>query len=71
MQVIARITDGSRFHEFKAEYAKTIVTGFCRIHRYVWLFVAVLGVIINRNKLHPYDLLFYISSYHGYRIIMA
>src|SRR5206468_3331642 len=27
-EVIARIVDGSRFHEFKAEYGTTLVTGF-------------------------------------------
>src|SRR5271168_800419 len=31
-EVIARIVDGSRFSEFKAEYGPTLVTGFARIH---------------------------------------
>jgi len=31
-EVIARIVDGSRFHEFKALYGTTLVTGFARIH---------------------------------------
>ena len=31
-EVIARLVDGSRFHEFKAEYGTTLVTGFARIH---------------------------------------
>jgi 3-methylcrotonyl-CoA carboxylase beta subunit len=31
-EVIARITDGSRFREFKQEYGPTLVTGFARIH---------------------------------------
>lgn len=26
-KVIARLVDGSKFHEFKAEYAKSLVTG--------------------------------------------
>ena len=30
-KVIARIVDGSRFHEFKALFGTTIVTGFCHI----------------------------------------
>jgi acyl-CoA carboxylase subunit beta len=30
-EVIARIVDGSRFSEFKAEYGPTLVTGFARI----------------------------------------
>ena len=31
-EVIARMVDGSRFAEFKAEYGATLVTGFARIH---------------------------------------
>ena len=31
-EVITRIVDGSRLHEFKAEYGTTLVTGFARIH---------------------------------------
>src|SRR4029077_20567902 len=30
-EVIARLVDGSRFHEFKALYGTTIVCGFARI----------------------------------------
>ncbi len=33
-QVIARIVDESRFHEFKENYAPSLVTGFARIHGY-------------------------------------
>ena len=33
-EVIARLVDGSRFHEFKARYGTTLVTGFARIHGY-------------------------------------
>jgi acetyl-CoA carboxylase carboxyltransferase component len=31
-EVIARLVDGSRFQEFKALYAATLITGFARIH---------------------------------------
>jgi hypothetical protein len=31
-EIIARMVDGSRFHEFKARYAPTLVTGFAKIH---------------------------------------
>src|SRR6266550_2132454 len=31
-EIIARIVDGSRFDEFKARYADTLVTGFARLH---------------------------------------
>ena len=33
-QVIARLVDGSRFHEFKARYGSTLVCGFAHIHGY-------------------------------------
>jgi acetyl-CoA carboxylase carboxyltransferase component len=39
-EVIARIVDGSRFQEFKARYATTLVCGFARIHGYL---VGILG----------------------------
>ena len=31
-EVLARLVDGSRFHEFKALYGTTLVAGFARIH---------------------------------------
>jgi acetyl-CoA carboxylase carboxyltransferase component len=39
-EVIARIADGSRFHEFKELYGSTLVTGFTRIMGYP---VGILG----------------------------
>ncbi|MGQ0722700.1 MAG: carboxyl transferase domain-containing protein [Candidatus Eiseniibacteriota bacterium] len=39
-EVLARVLDGSRFHEFKARYGTTLVTGFGHVHGYP---VAVLG----------------------------
>ena len=39
-EVIARLTDGSRFHEFKELYGATLVTGFARIMGYP---VGILG----------------------------
>ena len=39
-EVIARIADGSRFHEFKELYGTTLVTGFARIMGYP---VGILG----------------------------
>ncbi|MFZ1682684.1 MAG: carboxyl transferase domain-containing protein [Candidatus Zixiibacteriota bacterium] len=39
-EVIARIADGSRFHEFKELYGATLVTGFARIMGYP---VGILG----------------------------
>lgn len=39
-EVIARITDGSRFEEFKPRYGQTLVTGWASVHGYP---VGILG----------------------------
>lgn len=44
-EVIARIADGSRFHEFKALYGTTLVCGFARIHG------MLVGVVANNGVL--------------------
>jgi acetyl-CoA carboxylase carboxyltransferase component len=44
-EVIARIVDGSRFSEFKAEFGITLVTGFAEIHGYKVGFIANNGVL--------------------------
>ncbi|MDR7481518.1 MAG: carboxyl transferase domain-containing protein [Armatimonadota bacterium] len=44
-EVIARIVDGSRFHEFKALYGTTLVCGFARIHG------VLVGVVANNGVL--------------------
>jgi acetyl-CoA carboxylase carboxyltransferase component len=46
-EVIARILDGSRFSEFKANYGTTLVTGFARIHGYA------VGILANNGVLLP------------------
>lgn len=50
-EVIARIVDGSRFHEFKAQYGQTLVTGFARIHSYPVGIVANNGVLFSESAL--------------------
>ncbi len=50
-EVIARITDGSEFHEFKAEYGTTLVTGFARIHGHPVGIVANNGVLFSESAL--------------------
>jgi acetyl-CoA carboxylase carboxyltransferase component len=50
-EVIARIVDGSRFHEFKARYGSTLVTGFARIHGYLVGIVANNGVLFSESAL--------------------
>ncbi|MEU2914804.1 carboxyl transferase domain-containing protein [Streptomyces massasporeus] len=48
-EVIARITDGSRFAEFKAEYGQTLVTGFARIHGHPVGIVANNGILFAES----------------------
>lgn len=50
-EVIARITDGSGFHEFKAGYGTTLVTGFGRIHGHPVGIVANNGVLFSESAL--------------------
>jgi 3-methylcrotonyl-CoA carboxylase beta subunit len=45
LEVIGRIVDGSRFHEFKALYGDTLVCGFARIEGYP------VGILANRGVL--------------------
>ena len=49
--MIARVVDGSRFHEFKAEYATTIVTGFAHIHGHPVGILANQGVLFSESAL--------------------
>ncbi|MEJ2720891.1 MAG: carboxyl transferase domain-containing protein [bacterium] len=48
-EVIARIVDGSRFHEFKENYGTTLVTGFARIMGYPVGIVANNGVLFSES----------------------
>ncbi|GAA1351692.1 carboxyl transferase domain-containing protein [Saccharothrix algeriensis] len=50
-EVIARVVDGSRFHEFKKEYGATLVTGFARIHGHPVGVVANNGVLFGESAL--------------------
>lgn len=50
-EVIARIIDGSEFHEFKAGYATTIVTGFAHIWGIPVGIIANNGVIFSESAL--------------------
>src|SRR6476619_5249947 len=45
LEVIARVVDGSRFHEFKALYGDTLVCGFARIEGFP------VGILANRGIL--------------------
>ncbi|XP_029436703.1 methylcrotonoyl-CoA carboxylase beta chain, mitochondrial-like isoform X2 [Rhinatrema bivittatum] len=43
--ILSRLTDGSRFQEFKAEYGTTLVTGFAHIEGYL------VGIVANNGEL--------------------
>ena len=50
-EVIARLVDGSRFQEFKAEYGTTLVTGFAHVHGHPVGIVANNGVLFGESAL--------------------
>ena len=50
-EVIARLVDGSKLREFKAEYATTLVTGFARIEGYPVGIIANNGVLFSESAL--------------------
>ncbi|MHB8381681.1 MAG: carboxyl transferase domain-containing protein [Candidatus Binataceae bacterium] len=50
-EVIARIVDGSRMHEFKHRYGNTLVTGFARIFGYPAGIIANNGVLFSESAL--------------------
>ena len=50
-EIISRIVDGSRFHEFKANYGTTLVTGFARLHGHEVGIIANQGVIFSESAL--------------------
>ncbi|MCE5304989.1 methylcrotonoyl-CoA carboxylase, partial [bacterium] len=50
-EIIARIVDGSRFHEFKENYGRTLVTGFAHIMGYPVGIVANNGVLFSESSL--------------------
>jgi 3-methylcrotonyl-CoA carboxylase beta subunit len=50
-EVIARIVDGSKFHEFKMNYGKTLVTGFAHIWGMPVGIIANNGVLFSESAL--------------------
>lgn len=50
-EIIARIVDGSKFQPFKAEYGKTLVTGFARIMGFPVGIIANNGVLFSESSL--------------------
>jgi acetyl-CoA carboxylase carboxyltransferase component len=50
-EIVARIVDGSKFHEFKERYAPTLVTGFAHIMGYPVGILANNGVLFGETAL--------------------
>ena len=50
-EVIARLVDGSDFHEFKARYGETLVTGFGRLMGYPVGVIANNGILFSESAL--------------------
>jgi 3-methylcrotonyl-CoA carboxylase beta subunit len=50
-EVIRRVVDGSRFHEFKALYGETLVCGFAKIWGYPVGIVANNGILFSESSL--------------------
>jgi 3-methylcrotonyl-CoA carboxylase beta subunit len=50
-EVIGRLVDGSRFHEFKARYGTTLVCGFARLAGYPIGIVANNGIRVGESAL--------------------
>jgi acetyl-CoA carboxylase carboxyltransferase component len=49
-EIVARLVDGSRFHEFKALYGETLVCGFARIEGYPVGILANNGVLFAESS---------------------
>ena len=50
-EIIARIVDGSQFHEFKALYGSTLVTGFAHLHGHPVGILANNGILFSESAL--------------------
>lgn len=50
-EIIARIVDGSRFHEYQPRYGQSLVCGFARLHGYQVGILANNGVLFNDSSL--------------------
>ena len=50
-EVIARIVDESKFHEFKKRYGETLICGFANIHGYKVGIIANNGILFSESSL--------------------
>jgi 3-methylcrotonyl-CoA carboxylase beta subunit len=49
-EIIARVVDGSKFHEFKKNYGETLVCGFAKIHGYKVGILANNGILFSESS---------------------
>lgn len=49
-EVLARVLDGSRFHEFKPTYGTTLVTGFAHVHGFPVGILANNGILFSESS---------------------
>jgi len=50
-EIIARLSDGSEFQEFKERYGSTLVCGFAKIHGYLVGIVANNGILFSESAM--------------------
>lgn len=50
-EIIARLVDGSRFHEYQPRYGQSLVCGFARLHGYQIGILANNGVLFSESAL--------------------
>lgn len=50
-EVLARLLDGSKLHEFKARYGTTLICGFARIHGHLVGILANDGILFSESAL--------------------
>jgi len=50
-ELLARVIDGSRFQEFKANYGKTLICGFARFHGHLTGVLANDGILFSESAL--------------------
>ena len=50
-EVLARVVDGSRFHEFKPRYGTTLICGFARFHGHLAGVLANDGILFSESAL--------------------
>lgn len=50
-EIIARLVDGSKLHEFKSNYGQSIITGFARIMGYNIGIIANSGILFSESAL--------------------